>query len=304
MGLLANNNHQGGRNIKTIILIILVVITAAACLLTGCGSSKQESAAPAMSEGSAGSAAADSGVAFPSSAAAPPDAERKVIREASLTIVVSDLEKAGAELQELAGSYGGYVESAEVRNTGKTSQGSVTIMVASEKLEQAIAEIEKLGRVEKKSITGRDVTEEYYDTATRKENLAVYEKRLLEMYDKASTIEEMLEIEKELSRVRGEIESLTGRIQVLDKLTNLSKVRVNLKSSSAIVSPTGIERPPFAERIKSAWQSAVDGLIALLQGIVLLVVFIAPYLPVLVIAGYFIYRWRKKVSGREKNKKE
>jgi len=282
----------------------LLVVLAAICILSGCGKSVKDSAAPVMSESSSGSAdvnASDVSAFTDADTGARQVAERKVIRQASLALVVSDLEKAAADLQELAQSYGGYVESAEVRNLERTSRGSITIMVASEKLDQAIDAIEKLGRVERKSITGRDVTGEYYDTATRKANLAVHEKRLLELYDRASTIQEMLDIENELSRVRGEIESLTTRIQVLDKLTSLSKIKIDLESSKAIKSSSGIEVPSFAERIKTAWQSAVGGLTGLLQGMVLLVVYILPFSPIIAVVLYLIYRRWKKGRRAGKN---
>ena len=71
-------------------------------------------------------------------------------------------------------------------------------------------EIEAIGAVTSKSISGRDVTEEFVDLSARLGNLERQELRLLDILNMTTTVDEVLDVERELGRIRGEIESLTG----------------------------------------------------------------------------------------------
>ena len=71
-------------------------------------------------------------------------------------------------------------------------------------------DIEAIGAVTSKSISGRDVTEEFVDLSARLGNLERQELRLLDILNMTTTVDEVLDVERELGRIRGEIESLTG----------------------------------------------------------------------------------------------
>ena len=74
----------------------------------------------------------------------------------------------------------------------------------------------------------------------------------MELLDKAGTVKEMLEIENELTRIRGEIESRQARLKVLDNLTNLATINLELSTSKTL--STGLSPgEPLDQRVKAGW---------------------------------------------------
>src|SRR5437867_1108146 len=90
-----------------------------------------------------------------------------------------------------------------------------------------LAQVEELGHVQQRRISGQDVTEEYVDLQARIRNLERYEQRLLAFADRAAKVSDLLAIEQELARVRGEIEMLTGRARYLDRQVDLASIQVS-----------------------------------------------------------------------------
>lgn len=291
------------RKIINVVLIILLTLA-----LAGCGSaSKEESvvgAAPAAEKGSASQRAGSSGnfslaettlttskAEIDADVSAP---QRKVARDVSMVIAVPDVKEADSRIQEALGNLGGYVQSSGIWTEGGRMQGKMTLRVPEEKLDGFISGLEALGQVERKNIGGKDVTEEYYDTAARKTAMEKQEKRLLELLGKAGNVKEMLEIENELARVRGQIESHQARLKVLDNLTEFATVNIDLREPKSI-STGGTLKEPLGQRVKAAWQRGANGIVDLVESLILLLVMILPYTPLLAAAGFAGYRlWKKR----------
>lgn len=109
------------------------------------------------------------------------------------------------------------------------------------------------------------------------------------MLNKADTVKDMLEIENELARVRGQIESLQARLKALDNLTSLATISVELRAPKSISTGETLKEP-FGQRIKAAWLRGVNGMTDAVEGVVVLAVTLIPYSPVIVAAGYGLYR--------------
>jgi hypothetical protein len=174
----------------------------------------------------------------------------------------------------------------------------LTLRVPAAKLEEILSALEPLGQVEGKNISGQDVTEEYYDTTARKANLEKQEQRLLELYNKAGTVKDILEIENELTRVRGEIESLQARLNVLDNLISLATITVELRAPGGISTGSTLKEP-LGTRLKAAWQMGVNGLVNFSEGLLLLGAVLLPYTPFAAAAYllfYYIVRKRRLKS--------
>ena len=227
-----------------------------------------------------------------------PDMVQKIIKNVSMNIAVPDVEKAVAEIELMLQSAGGYVQDANLWQADNRLRGHLTLRVPSSQVDGLIPRLEELGRVEQKKISGQDVTEEYYDVQARMNNFEKQEERYLELLDKANTVKEMLEVENELFRVRGEIESMQARLKVLDNRVNLSTIHVELRSPGGL-STGEISRDPFDQRIQAAWQRGVNGMISFVQGAVVLFVVLLPYTPIFALAGYVVYRVYKNRRGRK-----
>ncbi|MFZ5642962.1 MAG: DUF4349 domain-containing protein [Bacillota bacterium] len=220
--------------------------------------------------------------------------ERKVTRDASLVITVHNIKEVDARIQQMLRDAGGYIQNSGIWQVNGRTQGRMTLRVPDGKLDGFISGLETLGKVERKDISGKDVTEEYYDAAARKNTLEKQEKRLLELLNRAGSVKEMLEIENELARVRGQIESLQARLKVLDNLIEYATVNIELKDPK-IISTGETLKEPLGNRIKAAWLMGVNGAVNLVEGLLVSLVILLPYTPLLALAGYITYRiWKKR----------
>jgi hypothetical protein len=279
--------------LKAVILAVVVLLVLVSAM-SGCGGTKKVSATDQLSDQYKKSESVTMNSGTTENEKNSPTLERKVTREVSLEIIVSDVGEVASRLEEMVKSTGGYVQNASMRQINGLMQSNMTLRVPAEKLDDLLPRIEVLGKLERKNITGKDVTEEYYDSSARKATLEKQEKRILELLDKADTVKEILEIENELARVRGQIESLQARLKVIDDLTSLATVNVELRAPKSI-STGETMKEPLGQRIKAAWLRGVNGITDAVEGLVVLAVTLIPYSPVIVLAGYGLYRvWKKK----------
>lgn len=281
---------------RKIMVFFLIALFLAA--LGGCGGSKSENAA--LSGRDAGRAQSVQPASQPAEdkkagkEEALPGLERKIARNVSLVINVNDVEEANSRIQEMVKRSGGFVQNATLWLADGRMQGSLVLRVPAEQLDDLLPRLEALGKVEKRNVTGKDVTEEYYDTSARKTAFEKQEKRLLELLGKANTVKEMLEIENELARVRSQIESLQARIKLLDNLTSLATINIEIRSPKSISTGETVKEP-FWQRIKAGWLRGINGMVGLVEDLTVLFVALLPYTPIFAIAGYVFYRlWKKR----------
>ena len=147
--------------------------------------------------------------------------QRRIIHSAYLTLAVKDPDTANKYIQEIAKKYNGYASLLGTQHS--------TIRVESDKLNAALEEISQIGKVRSKSLSGRDVTEEYMDFQIRLENAEKARERYLELLAKAENVEAALKVEKELERLNGTIDLLKGKMNKLDHLSEYSTIDIYLK---------------------------------------------------------------------------
>lgn len=236
-------------------------------------------------------------VGGPASAAEPGDiAERRVVKRAELTVDVEDAVKTSAHIAARAEAMGGYVSSSVVgRNREGRNEVRITVRVSADHFTTLVEEIEELGTLVTRQISSADVTEEYVDLEARISNLRHQEKRLLEIVSQAQTVEDLLKVEKEIERVRGEIESLTARLNLLRNQADYATVSTYLRSTplaGAGVSTSGVQ---------GLWGKAVRALYGSLTvligaaGRAVVALFAAlPYLALLALAGWGTWRLSRR----------
>ncbi|MBN1642113.1 MAG: DUF4349 domain-containing protein [Anaerolineae bacterium] len=169
--------------------------------------------------------------------------DRKIIYNVSLHLIVKDTEVAFSEVQRLAGEMGGFVSESRVWRTEGHRQATVTVRVPAGDLDDALARFRALALdVESENVDSQDVTEEYVDLEARLTNERRTEAELLELLETRSETgktQDILEVHRELSSVRSQIESLQGRMRYLENLSDLATVQITL-TPDALMQPIDV----------------------------------------------------------------
>lgn len=155
---------------------------------------------------------------------------RIIIKNATLGFEVASYDIALAQIQKIAEQSRGFVtvSTAYLRDDNVKS-GNVTLRVPAEQFDAALLELKKLARkIENESLSGNDITEEFYDLTARLENKKRAEARYQDILKSAKTVKDILEVERALTDVREEIERLEGRKRYLSDQAALSTITINL----------------------------------------------------------------------------
>ncbi|KRF32171.1 hypothetical protein ASG93_07645 [Paenibacillus sp. Soil787] len=220
---------------------------------------------------------------------------RKLIYRANLVMPVEDYSKAQTALRDLVALSGAYIlQFSENANTGERG-GTYTIKVAANGFVSLLDGLEKMSPSLQRNVQGQDVTEEYVDLNSRLKAKQMVETRLLGFMEKASKTDELLAFSNELSKVQEAIEQIKGRIRYLDQNVSFSTIELRMYQQTGnkplLSDPNKLT---LMERIQKAWNSSLNVLVAVMQGIL---VFLAAAFPILVIGlliGVPIWVFRRK----------
>jgi hypothetical protein len=144
--------------------------------------------------------------------------DRMVIIDVMLHITVQNADSLNRKLTEVLKKYDGYAVT--------LGNDHSTVRVSATNLNKAIADIAQLGKIKSKTIKGSDVTDEFKDFGIRLDNAEKARQRYLELLAKAENVEAALKVEKELERLNGEIESLKGKLERLEHLSDFSTIDI------------------------------------------------------------------------------
>jgi anti-sigma factor RsiW len=169
----------------------------------------------------------------PKDAPAPTDAataNRKLIRNATVELEIVSFDDAVQKITAFANDERGYVatSSSEKQANGKL-KGEVVVKVLPENLDRFLQKVRALGELKNQTLGTEDVTKAYFDTDARLKNARVMEQRLIEMLKtKAGKVADLLQVEKELGRVREEIEKMQGELKYWDSQVQFATVTISL----------------------------------------------------------------------------
>lgn len=219
-----------------------------------------------------------------------PAIARKVIANASITLVVAETSRAVESINGLMNEVGGYVSEANLYRSSygadQVLRGSLTLRVPAERLEEALEQLEALAlEVESKSIQRQDVTDQYSDVDAQLRNLEAAENELRELLAEVrakpnATPDDIIAVLNRLTDIRGQIEQLQGRKNMLDNLIALSTINLTLV-------PDVINRPIVDEgwRPGVVLREALRTLVNALQGLGSAAIwFVVVVLPLLLLA--------------------
>ena len=226
-------------------------------------------------------------------------AERLIIRNKTMRIEVDDVDAAVATLEKLAADHGGVITAMQVATDDETPiyrydettysdgaalRGYVTIRVPADKYQAFLKGASGIGTVLYQAENANDVTQQHVDMTARLANLRAEEVRLREFFDAAKKVEEMLAIEQELSRVRGEIESLDAQVKYLERQAAMATVTIDLTEPKPLVRPSGDDWG-FGQAVTEGFRGAAG----VIRVAIALIIATAP-LWILALAAFFIIR--------------
>ena len=234
--------------------------------------------------------------------------DKKVIKTATLSLVVEDVEVAVANIKGIAESLGGSADNRNINESGNNRKyGNITVRVPNGNFDIALQSIKKDARkVTNESVNSRDVTEEYVDLVAQLKNMRSVESQYVEVLQKAETIDDILKVRNVLDRTRSEIERLQGRILYLERQVAMSTISISLVSE-ADVEVMGVVWSPMA-KIKQAALRTLESIIVFVYAMINIIFFIPiVILWVGVFIGSMIISWKSgvwlKVRLFEKKKK-
>ena len=157
-------------------------------------------------------------------------ANRKLIRNATVELEIVSFDDALQKITAIANDERGYVAttSSQKQANGKL-RGEVVVQVLPENLDRFLQKIRKLGELKNQTLGTEDVTKAYFDTDARLKNARVMEQRLIDMLKtKTGKVADLLQVEKELARVREEIEKMQGELKYWDSQVQFATVTISL----------------------------------------------------------------------------
>lgn len=284
---------------------LYLLFVAGFVLLVGCGrTSESPRMATATVDGRAQQDAAAGGKEEagrePAQARDEAAIPRKLIYNAQVTLTVESFDKAEPQVAHLVHDVKGYVAKSEVSGSpGSPRTGSWTIRVPVAKFDEFMDAIAKLGELQRRKTDSEDITDRYFDLQARLKNKQEQENRLREHLKKSTgNLKEILEVEEQLNRVRGEIEVQQGQLQRWDKLVELATVTLTVYERKDYVPATS---PTFSTSIGRTFSGSVHLLVEVGKGLCLVVVALVPWLPVLavpVLAIWIFARRLRHIPGR------
>lgn len=234
--------------------------------------------------------------------AQPAPTERKIIRDATLTLEVGEPVKAAERITAIAGSLGGFVVSSESRHVSSGGRKgdsyevfTVQLRVPAAQFDAALKEIRATaGEVTAEKVSGKDVTEEYIDLEARLRTQRALEAQLLDIMKTAREVSDAISVQRELTNVRTEIERVEGRRRFLENQSSLSTISVTLQPPAPLVSTTG-----FFHSVAEALGDGVDIAANITLFLIRALLALLPVFVFIVLPAYFILRWLlRRVSRR------
>src|SRR5205809_126936 len=166
----------------------------------------------------------------PAETPAPELANRKLIRNATVELEIATFDDAVQKITAFASEERGYVATtnSQKQANGKL-RGQVVVKLLPENLDRFLQKIRALGDLKNQTLGTEDVTKAYFDTDARLKNAHVMEQRLIDMLNtKAGKVSDLLQVEKELGRVREEIEKMQGELKYWDSQVQFATVTISL----------------------------------------------------------------------------
>ena len=183
--------------------------------------------------------------------------ERKIIYTANLSVVVENFDPVESAIQSLVKKFGGFISNSKVNEANRQRRrGTWTVRIPVKSFDEFLDATGSLGVPVSSSQKADDVSEEYWDIEARIANKKKLEARILQLLERPEDeIKQIIEVERELARVRGDIERMEGRIRYLSNRVSLTTVTIEVIEEQEY---KPAQTPTFSNRITKAWNSSLE----------------------------------------------
>jgi hypothetical protein len=225
-----------------------------------------------------------------------PGLDRKLVRTASLEMTAKDVVAAANKARSIAVSLGGFAGQEDV----KSDSASITLRVPSDKLDPALEQLADQvpdATIKSRNTTAEDVTEQMVDVESRINTQRISVQRVQALLAKATALNDIVQLESEVTRREADLESLEKRRDALTGQVAMSTLTVRITKSDAPPPPPAQQADSggFLAGLRGGWNAFLDtgGVILRVLGAVL------PFVAIFGVPGYYGYRWwrRRRVSA-------
>jgi len=226
-------------------------------------------------------------------------ADRKIIRNAEITIEVPSTTDAQHQVTNIAETHGGFVVTSEAKQresndpAQRTLDIKLVVRVPSDQFGRAFDEIKRLAaNAPAENVTSQDVTEEFIDLEARIKTQKALEVQFLEIMRQANKIADALEVQRQIADVRTEIEKLEGRKRFLENRSSLSTINVNIQTPKPVIAVTESGfRHSLREAVSDSISLASDLVLFFARFLIMMVpVTVLLLLPIALVIRYL---WRR-----------
>ena len=238
--------------------------------------------------------------------------DQKIIFNAYLELETKNFEDVLDSIAAKVAALGGYTESSNVsgRKPEKWNDpgryASITVRIPADKLDEFLAQAKSFADVLSENKSSDNVTQQYYDSQSRKKTLEIQLERLENILTKSEKLEDILALETEIARIRYEIESLTTNLRNWDNYVAYSTATLNIQELTSFDTP-GAQQQTFGERLLQAAQKAAIGTGEALQNFAIWIINAIPTLVILAIIGvivWLIVRGIRKARAKRIHKRQ
>lgn len=200
-------------------------------------------------------------------------ASLKIVRSATITLTVETVRDSVAQVETIAAGAGGFVSESSLfvqppqegedatPEPRRTESATIKIRVPADSYTSVMQQLRDLGTdVDAETSTTSDVTEEFTDLNARLHNLEATEVRYLELLGKADEIGDILTVQDRINAVRLEIEQVQGRMNLLNDLTDLATITVQLQPPAAEPAEEPSQKSWAEDAVSDAWEKSEEAL--------------------------------------------
>lgn len=236
----------------------------------------------------------------------------KIIYSSDVTVETTTFDETVGQVDGLVQKYGAWVESSSVNGANyyqqshgysSTRSANYTLRVPSAKFSEIMSSFSELGNIPYSHVYTENVTSQYYDTEAHLKAYQTQENRLLEMMEKAETVEDIITIEDRLTELRYRIESLQSSLNNWDRRVSYSSIYLTIQEVEEYT-PEEVFNPNFWQKISIAFKNGIRAARQFLEDLVVFIVGALPVIVVLIPLVILVIWLVRKIAKRAKIKRE
>ena len=252
-----------------------------------------------MEAGTSAGGAEDSGLGGNSAAIQDTAASsRKIITNVNLQMETKTFDSGVDSIAAIVEQFGGYVQSSYVEGKSLyyergTRSARFTLRIPADRLGEMLSAFSSTFNITSTDQSGNDVTDQYFDIEARLNSLRVQEQQLLKMLEDSKELKYLIEVQKELSSVRYQIETLISSLNRMDSYVSMSTVNIYL---SEVVEYEQLRNEPatFSAELRMTIRESADMFLRFCRNLLLAVIVFFPYLLILLALLFIILSIRRK----------